>query len=47
MVERTINWLGGLRRFRIRYDRHQQIIHACNYLALAALCYRILMRKLV
>ncbi|ODA28504.1 hypothetical protein A6X21_12390 [Planctopirus hydrillae] len=28
VVERTISWLGGLGRFRIRYDRDQQIIHA-------------------
>lgn len=42
VVERTISWLKGLRRFRIRYDRHPTIIDAWNQLALAAICFRIL-----
>ncbi|WP_186377505.1 hypothetical protein [Planctopirus ephydatiae] len=44
-MEHTISWLGGLGRFRIRYVRDQQVIHAWNHLALAAFCYRILMRQ--
>jgi transposase len=45
VVERTNSWLGGLRRFRIRYDRHQTIIDAWNHLALAALCHAVLIRQ--
>lgn len=44
VVERTNSWLGGLRRFRIRYDRHPVIVSAWNHLALAALCYAVLVR---
>ena len=42
VVERTISWIKGLRRIRIRYDRHATIIDAWNHLALAAICFRIL-----
>lgn len=42
VVERTISWFKGLRRLRIRYDRHPTIIDAWCYLAMAAICYRIL-----
>ena len=42
VVERTISWIKGLRRMRIRYDRHPIIIDAWNQLALAAVCFRIL-----
>jgi transposase len=42
VVERTISWIKGLRRMRIRYDRHVTIINAWNHLALAAICFRIL-----
>ena len=42
VVERTISWIKGLRRMRIRYDRHPTIIDAWNHLALAAVCFRIL-----
>lgn len=41
-VERTISWIKGLRRMRIRYDRHPTVIDAWNHLALAAICFRIL-----
>lgn len=47
VVERTHSWLGGLRRFRIRYDRHPTLIDAWNNLALAALCYSVLRRHTV
>ena len=42
VVERTISWIKGLRRMRIRYDRHPTIIDAWNHLAQAAVCFRIL-----
>ncbi|ODA29634.1 hypothetical protein A6X21_08160 [Planctopirus hydrillae] len=35
----------GHPRFRIRYDRDQQIIHARNHMAHAALCYHVLIRQ--
>lgn len=41
-VERTISWIKGLRRLRIRYDRHPTLIDAWNNLALAVICFRIL-----
>ena len=41
-VERTISWIKGLRRMRIRFDRHPTIIDAWEQLALAAICFRIL-----
>lgn len=42
VVERSISWIKGLRRMRIRYDRHPTIIDAWNHLALAAVCFQIL-----
>jgi transposase len=42
VVERTISWIKGLRRMRLRYDHHATIIDAWNHLALAAVCFRIL-----
>lgn len=42
VVERTISWLKGLRRLRIRYDRNSTIIDAWETLAMAAICFRIL-----
>lgn len=45
VVERTISWIKGLRRMRIRYDRHPVIIDAWNHLALAAVCFRILTKS--
>ncbi len=41
-VERTLSWIKGLRRVRIRYDRHPTFIDAWQQLALAAICFRIL-----
>ena len=41
VVERTIGWLKGLRRMRVRYDRLQVIQEAWNSLAAAVICFRI------
>jgi transposase len=41
VVERTISWLKGLRRMRVRYDRLQIVQHAWNTLAAAVICFRI------
>jgi transposase len=41
VVERTIGWLKGFRRMRVRYDRLQVIQEAWNTLAAAVICYRI------
>lgn len=41
VVERTISWLKGLRRLRVRYDRLHVIQEAWNTLAAAVICYRI------
>ena len=41
-VERTISWIKGLRRMRIRNDRHLTLIDAWEQLTLAAICFRIL-----
>jgi hypothetical protein len=40
-VERTIGWLKGLRRLRVRYDRLKVIQDAWNTLAAAVICYQI------
>jgi transposase len=42
VVERTISWLKGLRRMRVRYDRLQVIQEAWNTLAASVICFRIL-----
>jgi transposase len=42
VVERTISWLKGLRRLRIRYDRLAVIQDAGNTLAACVICFRIL-----
>jgi len=42
VVERTISWIRGFRRLRIRFDRHDYIYHAWNELAAAIICWRIL-----
>jgi transposase len=41
VVERTISWIKGLRRMRIRYDRLQVIQEAWNTLAAAVICFQI------
>jgi len=47
VVERTIAWLKGLRRMRIRYDRLLVIQHAWNTLAASVICFRILHEEVV
>jgi transposase len=42
VVERTIAWLKGLRRMRIRYDRSPIIQGAWNTLAACVICFRLL-----
>jgi transposase len=41
VVERTISWIKGLRRLRVRYDRLHAIQHAWNTLAAAVICFHI------
>lgn len=41
VVERTISWLKGLRRMRVRYDRLAVIQDAWDHLAAAVICFRI------
>jgi transposase len=42
VVERTIAWLKGLRRLRVRYDRLAVIQDAWNTLAASVICFRML-----
>jgi transposase len=42
VVERTISWLKGLRRLRIRYDRLMVMQDAWNTLAACVICFRLL-----
>jgi transposase len=42
VVERTISWLKGLRRMRVRYDRLRVIQEAWDSLAASVICFRIL-----
>jgi transposase len=42
VVERTISWLKGLRRLRVRYDRLGVIIDAWTTLAASVICFRML-----
>jgi transposase len=42
VVERTISWLKGLRRMRVRYDRLGVIRDAFATLAASVICFRIL-----
>ena len=43
VVERTISWIKGLRRMRVRYDRSATSIDAWTTLAAAVVCLNILM----
>jgi transposase len=43
VVERTISWIKGLRRMRVRYDRSGVSIDAWTTLAAAVICLHILM----
>jgi transposase len=42
VVERTISWLKGLRRMRVRYDRLAVVQEAWNTLAASVICFRLL-----
>jgi transposase len=42
VVERTISWLRGFRRLRVRFDHRDFIYHAWNSLAAAVICWHIL-----
>ena len=42
VVERTVAWLKGLRRMRVRYDRLSVIQEAWNTLAACVICFRLL-----
>ncbi len=42
VVERTISWIKGLRRMRVRYDRSATTIDAWTSLAAAVVCLHIL-----
>lgn len=42
VVERTISWIKGLRRMRVRYDRLQITQDAWSTLAVAVICFHIL-----
>jgi|ERR1700681_1497032 len=44
VVERTISWIKGLRRMRIRYDRSAVVQGAWTTLAAAVVCFQILCR---
>jgi transposase len=43
VVERTISWIKGLRRMRVRYDRSETSIDAWTTIAAAVVCLNILM----
>jgi transposase len=43
VVERTISWIKGLRRMRVRYDRSATSIDAWTTIAAAVVCVNILM----
>jgi transposase len=47
VVERTISWLKGLRRMRVRYDRLGVIMDAWTTLAASVICFRILHHDVV
>jgi len=42
VVERTISWIKGLRRMRIRYDRKSTLIDAWMKLSAAVICFQML-----
>jgi transposase len=42
VVERTISWIRGFRRLRVRFDHRDFIDHAWNSLAAAVICWNIL-----
>lgn len=42
VVKRTISWIKGLRRLRIRYDRSDTILDAWTTMAAAVICFQML-----
>ena len=42
VVERTIGWLKGFKRMRVRWDRLPDVVHAWNKLAISIICLRLL-----
>jgi transposase len=42
VVERTISWLKGMRRMRLRYDRLAMMQLAWNARAASVMCFRLL-----
>jgi hypothetical protein len=44
VVERTLAWVGGARRLKVRYDRSIAVYRAFHYLQLARICCKILRR---
>jgi len=47
VVERTISWLKGLRRLRVRYDRLDVMMDAWTTLAASVICFRILHHDII
>ena len=47
VVERTVSWLKGLRRMRVRYDRLGVIRDAWTTLAASVICFRILVNDTI
>lgn len=47
VVERTISWIKGLRRMRVRYDRSAVIQDAWTSLAASVICFQILTRDAI
>lgn len=45
VVERTISWMKGLRRMRVRYDRLADVQQAWTSLAASVICYRLLQEE--
>lgn len=41
VVERTISWLKGLRRLRVRYDRKDEVIEGWKSLAMSVITFRL------
>jgi transposase len=46
VVERTISWIRGFRRLRVRFDRRDDIHYAWNSLAASVICWRVLSEAL-
>lgn len=46
VVERTISWIKGLRRMRVRYDRSRTVVNAFATLAAAIICFHVLQETL-